>query len=627
MCGIAALFSTGAGLDLRDIVAMTRSVAHRGPDGEGWVVLGGEGLVECELGSPGGRLGLGHRRLSVLDLSDAGRQPMRRGHLWMVCNAEIYNFVELRRELAWLGEQFVSESDSEVLLAAFATWGAEAFGRLRGMWALVIVDTRDQVAWLCRDRLGMKPMFCAATPGGFACVSEIRQLRPLAHLSLVPEDETVSAYLQTGWEDATHTFFRGVEPIRAGSYRWIDLRSGRVSPCVSYWHPERIEVAIQDPDEAAEALAPVLSESLQLHCRSDVALGCTLSGGLDSSAILASLSELRAPSGERVAAFTAGFPGSPDDEMGRVAVVGERCGAQLHVVEPSGRECLEELDRFVSVHDEPVGSASQYAAFRVAQRAREMGVSVVLSGQGGDEVLGGYWETTLAGMAAECLQGKLLRGGVAALACLLPGGNRELWRQAPRVAMRLLNRRRPERLLQLVMGMKGRNGPAAGVLHLSETERRILEVRDLTLPRLLKWDDRNFMANSVEARFPFLDHKVIELCLGMSRRALLFRGWTKEPLRRAFAGRLPAAILRQRRKVGFEVPQAAWLAGPLSKTVKSTIMSNRSPLWSYVEVKSARELLRRFLGLVGRGNGREEGQALFRLVMADCWLRQQGAQE
>ncbi len=584
---------------------MTELVAHRGPDGSGTehLALGG--------GEPWG-VALGHRRLSIIDLSEAGRQPMvYRDRLWITYNGEVYNYVELRRELEQAGHAFHSHSDTEVILAAYDEWGPSCFERFRGMWGLVIVDVPRRRAILCRDRMGIKPLYFTRRQGMVAAASEIKQFRALPCGRLQADPTAVRRYLATGYEDSATTFFADVQTVPAGTYQVLELDTLELSPPQPYWFPERVEETVTRPEEAAERFRQTLHDSVRLHMRSDVPVGCALSGGLDSSAVAACITSLENGEGPKGAlnTFSVVFPGDAIDERVFIDQVLARVPASPHFVVPDADTFIADLDEFLWKHDEPVGSLSQYAGYAVARLTREAGVPVTLNGQGGDEVLSGYWQcyfVHLQRMARRC---HLLNVAGHLGGSLLPGGNPELVWQVPGMFKRYLDRRRAP---------SEARGPLAEMERLGEREWRVYEIRELMLPRLLKWDDRNFMAFSVEGRYPFLDHTVIEMCLSFAPGVLYDRGWTKEPLRRGMNGMLPDETLRRRSKIGFETPQDRWLVGPLAPLVDAVIAGD-SPAWAYTDPHAARELaadVRR-----SRGQSLEQHQALLRIMLLDRWMR------
>jgi asparagine synthase (glutamine-hydrolysing) len=613
MCGITALIRWRSDpIDAAVLHAMTELVAHRGPDGSGTTFLHLDASGASDVAPNGAwTVGLGHRRLSILDLSDSGRQPMKYGDdLWITYNGEIFNFVELKQELERLGHRFRSRTDTEVLLAAYAQWGTAAFERMRGMWGLAIVDAKKRRCVVSRDRLGIKPLYYRSFSSAIAIASEIKQFTALPQIELKTNEDALDDYLTTGYEHASRTFFSGIESLPAGTWMEIPLDAPRVSAPVSYWHPERIHPMIKEPSEAAERFAGALRESVRIHLRSDVPVGCAMSGGLDSSAIASLVHEV----GDRgddspFLTFTATFPRDPSDERPYVdrALAGMK--AIPNFVTPTPDAMLAELDRFVWIHDEPVGHSSQYAGWCIARITRERGVPVTLNGQGGDEVLGGYWQSYLMhlrALARDMRPIELLRHIAGAI---VPGGNPELLKQFPIMARRYVDRRR---------GTKGAKQILSNVFGMNDSERRLFEIREMYLPRLLKWDDRNFMAFSVEGRYPFLDHVLIDTALSFAPEALYSRGWMKVPLRRGLGGVLPEAISMRRTKFGFETPQARWLKGALAPAIDHWVGGD-SPVWSRLDRNRLRRMVEESRSAPPGQD--EAGHAVFRAFLADRWMR------
>ncbi len=611
MCGIAALIGPGA--TAAAVTKMTREVAHRGPDGEGLALfeLGRAGLVATK--GTRADVALGHRRLAILDLTEAGHQPMRYGEdLWLTYNGEVYNYLELRAELSAAGHAFTSDSDTEVVLAAYRQWGTGCFERLRGMWGLVLVDGARRKAVLCRDRMGIKPLYFARAGETLAVASEIKQLAHVPGFRLRPRESALRQYLATGYEDSSRTFFDDVHALPAGTWAEVALDTRELSSPVSYWHPERVTVSIHEREEAARAFVSALRDSVRLHLRSDVPVGCALSGGLDSST-LAALAREASADGAPLHAFIATYPGEPGDERASADLAAHAVGATAHYVLPTAEDFLARVARFTWIHDEPVGALAQYSAYSLGRITREAGVPVTFNGQGGDELLSGYWQTYA--LYLRQLLGERRVGALAGhvLGSLAPGGNPALVRQFPWLARRYLEQRRG-----VSAGVGGTASGALGVLALSGQARRVHEVRELFLPRLLKWDDRNFMAFSVEGRYPFLDHVVIETALACAPETLCTRGWTKEPLRRGMEGLLPREILRRRDKSGFMTPQDAWLAGPMRGALSAWLADAAAPVWAYADRRALGQLAGR---LEPTRPQTSAGDVLFRTFAADWWLR------
>ncbi len=622
MCGIATILRfRSSPVDASVLEAMTDAVRHRGPDGMGttYLALRDGSLADCGSGSTGNwQVGLGHRRLSIIDLSQAGKQPMcYRDRLWLTYNGEIYNYVELRDELERLGQPFQSHSDTEVILAAYDAWGTGCFARMRGMWGLVLIDGRKQIAVCSRDRLGIKPLYLARSDGLLAVGSEIKQFFAVPQLTIEPDRDAVAGYLATGYEQQARTFFKGVTPLPPGTWMAVDLTTGRGSDPQSYWFPERIDVSVYDADEAGGLLRTKLEESVRIHLRSDVPVGCALSGGLDSSSISACVGRLASATAQQFETFSVTFPGSPIDERRFAAEVAQLAQASPHYITPTPQDFLSDLDRWLWIHDEPVGSLAQYAAYGLARLTRDTNVPVTLNGQGGDEVLGGYWQSYFVYLRGLMRRGQAFRVARHLAGALLPGGNPELPRQIPFMIRRYRARSQASTRQDGSAEAKTSN-TVAQIMSMSERERRVFDIRQMYLPRLLKWDDRNFMAFGVEGRYPFLDHELIELALSFSPEVLFHRGWTKEPLRRGMQGLLPASILRRRTKLGFETPQDAWLCGELRPTIERWLAAS-APLWEFVDRGETRRVAEQTWAAAGRRD--EPGQMLLRLYLADRWMR------
>jgi asparagine synthase (glutamine-hydrolysing) len=622
MCGITVIWRrSGPPIATAVVEAMTAAVAHRGPNGEGSQCFRRDSAQFVPTEHDNWQLAFGHRRLAILDLSDDGRQPMSyRDRFWITYNGEVFNFVELRAELAARGHKFRSSSDTEVVLASYFEWGPACFERFRGMWGLAIVDLSEQKLVISRDRLGIKPLYRYETDSVTYFASEIKQFAE-ADLPLTPHDGVFREYLLTGYEPIDATFFKEVVPVPPGTWYSADLRSGNAEPPRSYWHPDHVQVAIHDREEAAHTVRDSIAEAAKLQLRSDVPIGCALSGGLDSGTIAALIARPPTVWGS-MHSFTVSFPGSAIDEWPHAKLIAETNGLVPHVARPTANDFLSDFDRLVATQDEPFGSLSQYAGFAVARLMREFGVPVTLNGQGGDETLLGYWQSYYSYLFGRLQSGRILTAAAHVVGAALLGGNAELLRQFPAMWRRYRTRTDPTQRIRL----SDRKEPTEDVgrrrvhhvLALNGQARRLYELRELHLPRLLRWDDRNLMAHSVEGRYPFLDHKFIETALSCDESVFFHRGWTKEPLRRGMRQLMPPAILRRKTKNGFETPQADWLSGPLRPMIE-TWLGGDAPLWSYVEPGDVRQLASR--AYASRDPQFEDGQALMRMLIADRWLR------
>jgi asparagine synthase (glutamine-hydrolysing) len=622
MCGIAAILKfVDVACPAVILERMRDEVAYRGPDDQGSTFFRHSRSVWAQVPATGSawEVGLGHRRLSILDLSAAGHQPMAyRDKYWIVYNGEVYNFVELRTELERLGHVFHSSSDTEVILAAYAEWGPACFARFRGMWGLVVLDCMRNELILCRDRLGIKPLYLWEGGGIVAVASEIKQFRHLHGFTPRMDPKVVTEYLQTGYEDPRWSFFRGVQPVQAGTWLRIPLDTLKPAAGEEYWHPERVQVSVIDAEEAAQLFVHKVRECVAMHLRSDVPVGCALSGGLDSSTVGVLIDDLNDDQDAPLHTFTCTFPGDAIDEREYADALLTRVHAKPYFVTPEPAVFLEELNRFTWSHDEPVGGLSMYAGYCIARLTRQAGVPVTLNGQGGDEIFSGYWQSYFLYLRELWKHGQLLTLASHFTGALLGSGNPTLVHQIPVMLRRYHARRRPSLRLRLDSTEdRSSIGPLKEILAVDGQARRIYEIRTMYLPRLLKWDDRNSMAFSVEGRYPLLDHELIELCLSFAPETLYKLGWTKYPVRLGFKHKLPPKILYRRSKFGFETPQDHWLCGALRPALESWLGSDR-PAWQYVAREDVRRLAEQTWWFQGKQD--EPGLALFRIFVFDRWL-------
>ena len=599
MCGIATLIEPAAPDWLvATVQRMTRLVRHRGPDGEGCAFFRpGDGTMRPLLteetpggvtGSrealPGATLGLGHRRLSILDLSTAGHQPMRdaAGECWITYNGEIYNYVELRAELAAAGHAFHTGTDTEVILAAWREWGERCLARFNGMFAFALFDRRTRRVFAARDRFGVKPLYLWSTPtGGLALASEVKQFTAHPHWSARVNGQRAYDFLNWGLSDHTgETLFASVRQLRGGEFLLTSLEAA-TSASPQRWYELRPAPFEGDFAAAAEQFRARLDDAVRLRLRSDVPVGSCLSGGLDSSTLVCTM---RAQLGERAAArqntFSAGSDVARYDERSFIAHVTAATCAVNHATVPSVGGLLAELDAVTWHQDEPFGSTSIYAQWCVFRLAREQGVAVMLDGQGADEALGGYhgyFGPHLAGLlrhgrwpmfwreaaAARALHGQSLALQAQLVANeLLPAAVSDRLRRAAGRTVRA-----PAHLDLNRLGAAPRSPhPPAVDLRTPIRSLGIAQLTALNLPMLLRYEDRDSMAHGVEARLPFLDYRLVEFCLGLPEEHKIAGGWTKRVLREAMRDRLPEAIRLRRDKLGFATAEEVWMRGPQRET-------------------------------------------------------------
>ncbi|WP_426110065.1 asparagine synthase (glutamine-hydrolyzing) [Massilia sp. PWRC2] len=551
MCGISGIINKNdTAVDPGAIRAITDLVAHRGPDGDGFY------FGDC--------FAFGHRRLAILDVSSAGSQPMAYLQRYVITyNGEVYNFVELKTQLARCGYHFDSDSDTEVILAAYDKWGEHCVDHFNGMWSFAIYDVKRHLIFCSRDRFGVKPFYYSDGPAQFVFGSEIKQVLRAGGGTAVANMAMVRDFLVEGLHDHTSaTFFQGVHALKAGHnlvYRLDDHVSVETR-----WYSlfMREELPQMGAHAATSRFLQELKQSVRYRLRSDVKVGTCLSGGLDSSSIASLSSTLyHASSGLRFQAVHARASERAIDESGFARELADSCGIDLAVIEPSAADFTAAVDDVAWCQEEPFAAPSIVMQFFVFKKAREIGCKVMLDGQGGDEVMLGYERYFAAHLKS-----------LARLAAL-----RELWsiRNHASLSLRDLLARlayfsfapvRIGALRRRYAFVKDRylaDFPNIRALAAATTDVRAmqkLEIESFQLPHLLRYEDRNSMHHSVEARLPFLDYRLVETCYGIDSRLKIRQGWTKHILRVAMQGLAPATILWRTNKLGFEAPVATWIA-------------------------------------------------------------------
>jgi asparagine synthase (glutamine-hydrolysing) len=601
MCGIALLVDwTGDGVAPSRLSRMTQALARRGPDDEAFLVgdwdtgdvslRGGAGTDPSaplppllDGGSRRWSIGIGVRRLAVRDPGAAARMPMTDGRgLWLAYNGELYGIDDLRSRLRADGHLFATTGDAEVLLAAWRAWGPDCLSQLSGMWAFVVWDTVRREAWCVRDAIGIKPLYVARTPGGLAVASTIRAIAAALGARPGPDAGAVAEYVATGLIDhGTTTCFDGIHRVAAGSL--LELRDGRVTE--RRWISHAAEDGPARDDDRLDRFHDALDRAIATHLESDRPLGATLSGGLDSGTIALGAASLAPAPALRL--FTAGFADADLDERDAARLVAARTPFPLHVTDvgmPVGRTLAADVSTFLDGLDEPVVSSSMYAQWTVMRSVAAHGVTVVVDGQGADELLCGYPALVGPALADEAFENGPAHAwaSVAARAGRLQASRAGL---AARGAIALLPDRvsiaagrltKSTRALSRELAATWDTAPPADADafaplppgRLPAARARLLAVH---LPQLLRYLDENAMAWSVEARVPFLDRAVVAAGLGLGGRDLWRDGFQKWVLRDPRRSRLPDAIRLTARKRAFEAPEASWWRGPLNGWLRDVL--------------------------------------------------------
>ena len=601
------------------ITSMIDTLAHRGPDDHGVLVAG--------------RAALGFRRLSILDLSPAGHQPMtsRDGTLSLAFNGEIYNYLELRAELHALGHHFVSSGDTEVLLAAYAQWGSRCLERLVGMFAFCIIDRRTSTLFVARDRFGIKPLYFLRHPRGVLFASELKAIRRSGLWSGGLNTARFAQFLAygraEGVPDDAETYLDGVQQILPGHSCTLRFDGTRVDEC--YWTPRHDEE--HERAGAVPRFLAMFDDAMKLHMRSDLPVGVMLSGGMDSVSIACTMAQLGAGKGQPFHAFS--YLSEDYDESLQLGETIALTDATMHRVATVGADTFwARLREAMWYHDEPVHSPSVLMGFELYRLAAANGIRVVLSGQGADETIGGYEYFFDHLLVTEALRGRLpTLLAQAEYVAAVRGRSRDymLLRCARLVRAHLLAPiaayRRFTASRRLAEG-RGRPFLAPGFCALAapaieapagQTLGIALEraVRQSPLPHYLRVEDRNSMAHSVESRVPFLDHRLAEQAMALPAHWKMFDGWNKRILREAMHGRIPASVRLRRQKFGFPTSAKRWFAGPLADGMRDIVHDGRAMRSGWFDRPAVeRELERHVRGETDATN------LLFNVAQLDAFL-------
>lgn len=554
MCGISGIFELlGGPVDDKALQHLTALIAHRGPDGVGFWTSADRSVA------------LGHRRLAIIDPGEGGRQPMRSsdGRYVIVYNGEIYNFLELKRELEDQGARFQTESDTEVILAAWAKWREAMLGKFNGMWALAIYDTLQKELFLARDRFGIKPLLYALTPERLVFASEMRAILRSGVVDVSLDTDVARRLVLDpfGVEGSTRTLFKSVYRLQGGHF--LIVRPGRVEVKRWWRTTDHLPPVPESEDDRVAQFGELFRDSVALRMRSDVPIGTCLSGGFDSSAVLCTMASLHQSGlGPRTArswrhAFVASFPGMPNDERPDAEAAAAWAGVTPSVIDVGRDQALEAIERVMDDLDD-VYLGLPTAVWRLYRELRNHRVLVSLDGHGADELMGAYsqagqrWTFHLRNLiggwsfaqpvASNAIDfaraATLKRRGLF----FLRGG---IWSLPP--------------ILPLVGADDSLPGSWGGL------NRRLYRMfHGSVLPTILRNFDRLSMAHGIEIRMPFMDWRLVSYTMALPDASKNARGFTKLVARRAMAGKMPETIRTQARKIGFNSPMPEWLNGPLA---------------------------------------------------------------
>jgi len=602
---------------------MVAVIPYRGPDGTGHICLPEDGVA------------LGHRRLSILDLSDAGAQPMvsASGRFWLTYNGEIYNYVEIRKELQALGWKFRSESDTEVLLVAYEQWGESCLDKFMGMYAFAIWDRKERQLFAARDRLGIKPLYYAKTPHGLLFASEVKSILAVRQEARAVDASLIDAYMSFGYVPGEETLHSGIKRLLPGHV--LTWRDGQTK-IRRYWDLDFGNQRSDSLEQCADRTLQMLKESVALHLRSDVPLGVFLSGGLDSSAMVALLAPTTSG---RLKTFSVAYDFGPEyDETPYAREVAGTFNTDHHEIRVKPREFLDFVPNYIWHMDEPVTEAAAISLYYVSKLAREQ-VVVCLSGEGSDELFAGYdfYTYNLAIGRAQGILGSSVFAGLAGLAGNSPR-LRKLRKYLELAGQPLERRYRGissyedgkkksfytggfatraaqgnERCTAFLEGLFKRSSgwdPLSRMLH--------FDTHTWLVDDLLIKADRMCMATSIELRVPFLDHRLVEYAATLPSSYKNRGGDVKHVLKKSLAGIVPESIIR-RKKVGFPTPIEIMFRGELFEYARDLLLSPQALGRGYFERSAVERLL----------NEHRSGQAknhreIWQLTVLEEWHRRFG---
>ena len=636
MCGIFAVLDLDSkNVHLQTLMKMSNALVHRGPDDCGLTylelggkkrVISGEKILDEAGRSPlDGLLAFGHRRLSIIDLSETGHQPMcnETGEIWITYNGEIYNYLELSEELTGKGHLFKSRTDTEVILHAYEEWGLNCLNRFNGMWAFALWDGRRQRLFCSRDRLGIKPLYYLFNGQKFVMASEIKALLQDPAIEREPNHNRIYDYLEHGYLDHTEeTCFKNIYQLKGSHYMTLDLRGTKDLHLniQRYWDVDRKEPGEGTPFK--ERFFELFEDSIRLHMRSDVPVGTCLSGGLDSSSIVMTAKKFISSNSHKT--FSSCFEDKRYDEREFIDAVSKIAGTEPHFIFPRAEDLFKEMESLIWHQDEPFGSTSIYAQWNVFKVTKLNHVKVVLDGQGGDELLAGYHNYFGAYL------GELL--GTFRLQQFFQEFQRikDLYRYSHfwlfQYLVRSMVSLQTVKALRTLTGRKvkwlKRNGTLEEPLIFPKKFRNLLfnslyqSLMYLTLPGYLHYEDRNSMAHSIEARVPFLDYRLVEFVFSLPMDQLIKDGMTKRILREAMSGVLPEAVRTRMDKMGYVTPEDIWFREPLKKEIEDIVESKSFGERGYFDVGEIKKAFAEHCA--GRVN---LGSTIWRWVNLELWFR------
>lgn len=585
MCGICGWISTKRNIDYNILEKMNNVAKYRGPDDEGYLIEENNSEIQCrgddtckELVSlrhirslqNEAYLALAHRRLSILDLSPMGHQPMLSdsGNS-VIFNGEIYNYIEIRKELETKGYLFNTKSDTEVLLAAYDEWGEKCTSHLNGMWAFAIWDKKNNILFCSRDRLGAKPFYYYLDDSQFIFASEIKQICQNTNVQRKLNLSIISSMIIYDISDySEETFVKDIHELRGGYNLIVRLNSDHSSILninkYKYWD---LVIENNKIDYSKSNLSDILENSIKIRTRSDVPIGVLLSGGVDSSCLVAALSEQYKRLDKKIDTYTSCYKNFPEgDEIAYAKQVNEICGTNAHYIYPDEQDTFEVFKNMIW-HMEGNTSFSTIGSFLTLKQISSTGVKVLLNGQGSDETMLGY-ERYYAYYLVRLLKEKGIKQCASEYSKIVRNSKLSAkslveymvyFSNSTMRKNRCINRMKKYLNEPIILKFKNSNEAKQYLSYRNIDELQYGEIRGIQLTHILRMDDRSYMAFSMESRVPYIDYRYIEEAMYLSVDSKIHNGYTKYCVRKMFENRLPESVIWRRNKMGWPSPQKRWV--------------------------------------------------------------------
>ncbi len=636
MCGLAGIYHlNGAPIDTSQLLRMNRMIRHRGPDDEGYV------LVNTITGNPknyvhedsidekkniteflplvtDGNLGIAFRRLSIIDTSALGHQPMSdpSKSIWLAFNGEIYNYIEIREELLSLSHQFISGSDSEVFIHAYMQWGIDCIQKCIGMFTIVLYDHSKRKLFIVRDRVGIKPLNYYFDGKTLLWASEEKQIASSGIVSVSPNETKIGEFLRENkyFED-DDTFFNEIKQLPAAHYMTVDSGGMKIS---RYWDIELPQAdQMMNASESVSCIRELLSDSIKIQLRSDVPLGIALSGGIDSSSVCCLAAGL---TDQSIQTFSVYYEGKAFDERKYIREVLKKGRFNSTFYTASDEISFDEISKWVYQMDAPTTGASPFSAYQNYKNVRQSGIVVLLNGQGGDELFAGY-PYYIKYYLADLLKTKQFKAFIQTIKGL--NETQGFMQTVSHSMLSILAVSKSRSALRKLEYNKYSNRELYPEISTSDTSGQSSSlitqalydaIKFTHLPHMLRWEDRNSMANSIESRVPFLDHRLIEKSFYIPPGLKIHKGQTKHILRQAMNNIVPDVILDRTDKIGFATPTDKWTRSILSSEIKELIQSKefeQRPWWFGNKIRQRFDISSDHFGV----------NELWRIMNCEIWYR------